>query len=80
VGQWLYESYIVKSFFKEAIEALAAPTKLQKYSFKFIIILNASMSIREVMICSMFISEVSEMRTSVVRAVLTSLGVGDETQ
>jgi hypothetical protein len=40
--------------------------------------LNASISIREVMIYSMFISEVSEMRTSVVRAVLTSLG--DKTQ
>jgi hypothetical protein len=40
--------------------------------------LNASISIREVMIYSVFKSEVSEMRTSVVRAILTSLG--DEIQ
>ena len=39
---------------------------------------NASISIREVMIYSMFISEVSEMRTSIVWAILSSLT--DKTQ
>jgi len=52
--------------------------RLGTLQIKFIIILNACISIREVMICSMFISEVSEMRTSIVWAVLTFLG--DDTQ
>jgi hypothetical protein len=52
----------------------AAPKKHPKLNFKFFIALNTSISTRKVIIYSMFISEMNNMRSFVLRAVMTSLG------
>jgi hypothetical protein len=53
--------------------AWAAPKKHQKFNLIFFIILNISISTRKVMIYSMFIYEVNNIRSFVLGAVMTSL-------
>jgi hypothetical protein len=51
------------------------PPKKHQFFFKYLFItLNTSISTRKVMIYSMFMSEVNNMRSFVLRAIMTSLG------
>jgi hypothetical protein len=64
---------LLQLFFFNLWAVRAAPKKHPKLNFKFFITLNTSISTEKVMIYSIFISEVNNMRSFVLWAVMTSL-------
>jgi hypothetical protein len=61
-------------FFFGTLGSSGSSQKTSKINLFIFITLNTSISTRKVMIYSMFISEVNNMRSFVLRAVMTSLG------